>query len=194
MDYIKCSDYYIVKIYCIGDLKNIYKNKKDGAFTQKFYDRCRIHNDFLWELIHKISGANRDYWDNEFQLDARKCALNYIEEHTGILFYDVVEYTKILIPINKKWVLYWILDNVQTPCKQLKKTHLGAWNPYRLQTYFREFGVSHMFKVRSNPNITSTLSEYYQSKIPIIKEGRKNLIFGIDNSVKKLIEKYEREY
>ncbi len=126
---IKCSDYFIIKVKCGGDEKLKLGNIE--AYNKHCYDRVKAFIEFKWLVIEQITGKLRDEWYRTYLTDANDCALDEIEEITGIhISRNYEDVCSFFIPKKYETIYHWIISNCDVPYKVLIKTNLTVVRRY----------------------------------------------------------------
>lgn len=123
---IKCSDFFIIKIYLIPSeycLKKFLKG--DDKAHLKMIKCAQDYLDFFWKFFHHVTGITREEFQIEYFSAAYESAMEELNEKKGIFIATNSPHYKYHIPIKDVNTIEWVKQNVQKlPHKILKKTYI----------------------------------------------------------------------
>lgn len=126
LDSIECKDYFIIKVKCYADRRIL---DQFGLSHPQHWERAQLSLDFFWALVEKVTGENQNYFFEKYMFNTMDCAKEEIQDTHNILQYDIESHYLYFIPKEHKKIIDWIIENIKSPHKILKKTHTG----YRIQ-------------------------------------------------------------
>jgi len=138
MTNIKCKDYFIFKLRYYADRSVL---DRFGPSHPQHSERARLSSDFFWAFTEKVTGKKQDVWYAEYMFGTRECATEELAADFGIFIFLLSEgcYTY-FIPLNHKEIINWIIPNIHSPYKILKKTSVGFVNTDKNQRWKRDRG------------------------------------------------------
>lgn len=151
---IQSKNYFIVKVNAYADkhlLDRYHKKYPDGHLPKQQHERARSYHAFQLGLIKFITGKDFQQMWEIYKFDVTKCAMEEIQETTGMHYFWGEGWETYMIPKDRKDILDWILENATgNPVKIMKKARIGLQRYRELpQTHVREHAAYLREKVLS---------------------------------------------
>lgn len=121
--YMKCKDYFILKIRYYADEKLLKKWRvTQGPLPLQHMERAQAYNEFQWKAVEFITGKKNQYFFFHYPLSTKDCALEELEDDFGIHICRNEAHDHWLIPKSRPDILEWCVQNLpNNPFKVLKK-------------------------------------------------------------------------
>ena len=145
---INCKDYFIIKLRNYADASLLKKWEKErdvnefAPLPKQHYERARLHNEFFWKFIERITGKTDNEWFSKYMFEPSECAQEEVHETHDIMISKGEGWITYLIPIKYPELIEWVKANVNVPSKTLKKFNLGFWRYRNISKSQREQSIA----------------------------------------------------
>ena len=99
MNYLKCNDYFIIKIRCYASKYYMKKFISSNSIAQKKqWEAAENYNNFYWKFIKRVTGNKMEHYFWKYMLNSKDCAQEEIHETHGIIIVNGEGYYTYFIP------------------------------------------------------------------------------------------------
>ena len=126
----KSSDYNIININYYASKYLMKKHEKQDKikptpFPKQFDERVKAYIEFKWFFVAKVTDLYYDYWRENYMYESYDCALDFIQETTGIMVQRGHEgWVKYYIPKENIELFEWVKEKCELPYKIMKRAHI----------------------------------------------------------------------
>lgn len=138
MEKIKCKDYFIFKLRYCADRRIL---DRFGPSHPQHWERAELSIEFFWNFVERVTGKKQSYWYDEYMTFTQECATEELATDYGIFRFLLSAgcYTY-FIPLKYKEIIDWVVPNIRSPYKIIKKASVGFVNTDKNCRWYRDNG------------------------------------------------------